>query len=89
MIIKKKKKIKFSESDTDSFDELDESDELYEISKEECILNMFDNINSIRKKIIIKDCDKITSNKATKYEITRALTYSIKQIENGSVTFIN
>ena len=43
--------------------------------------------NSVLKKVIIDDADRITSNFITKYEITRTITYRITQIERGSKYF--
>lgn len=73
----------------EDLEDIDEIDELCDIIKNESVLSMFDNNVSVKKKIIIKDSDKITSNKATKYEITRALTFRITQIERGSEYFID
>ena len=66
----------------------EESDnELCDIIDDVFVTPIVLNSNSVLKKIIIDDADRITSNFITKYEITRAITYRITQIERGSKYF--
>ena len=67
----------------------DELDIVYDIEDEEIISDIFNTNTSVKKKYIINDADRTTSNRVTKYELTRAITYRITQIERGSKYFIN
>ena len=67
----------------------DELDIVYDIEDEEIISDIFNSNTSVKKKYIINDADRTTSNRVTKYELTRAITYRITQIERGSKYFIN
>ena len=74
---------------SDDYSGVESDAELCEILDEISVNPINLNNNSVKKKKIVNDADRITSNYVTKYELTRAITYRITQIERGSKYFTN